>query len=174
MILSEQNPSFLTHKCLWMTPLVKIYPPVYQIPPPIQIHPRIHIHLIISQILKDLYSHPLNLQNLPHQILLALPLHPLGIHVHPVPRRSPRRKEGKRRRSRKNTRKTRKTNLFTQKLQNIKYQIQHHGPPKNLNEHYRNYWHIIGTWQDYISYPCTKMMKYYYITPYTGTSLKWN
>ena len=75
--------------------------PVYQIPPPIQIHPRIHIHLIISQILKDLYSHLLNLQNLPHQILLALPLHHHGIHVHPAPRRIPRRNEGKRRRNRK-------------------------------------------------------------------------
>ena len=108
-------------------------PTPYTSPPPNTYIPT------ISQILKDSYSHLLNLQNLPHQLLLALPLRPIGIHVHPVPRRSPRRKEVKRRRSRKNTRKRRKTNLFTQKLQNMKSQIQHHGPPKNLNKHYRNY-----------------------------------
>ena len=57
--------------------------------------------LIIFQILKDFYSHPLNLQNLIHQILLALPLCHHEIHVDLVQLRSPGSNDGKRKISRK-------------------------------------------------------------------------
>ena len=99
MIQCKHIPSSLIHKHQWaITPVTTNLPEYF-----IQLHIQNDIQIppshIPSQIQKLFYNHLLSLLSLTHQILLALPLHNHGIHVHQI--RSPRRKQGKRKRIKK-------------------------------------------------------------------------